>query len=268
VVLSGNNSWSYVLDNDTINAASKAILTIRFHPSASGLASSQLKLVTNDNYSGDYFLRLFGNGIAQNLNYEVSRKSVILQNEAIVDLGNLSVGQQIESVIQLKNTGNIPLKINSIFLTGDTDFFSVVGKSQIIKQKNSISIPVILNIKFVDSLSREAILNISTNHPTQPNFQVKFIAKQKITSVSTMEYIESKLFIYPNPAKNQITISTAASLKNASVSIFDMTGRLVHEKNNLEGKSNVIDISNYDSGIYFFEINQSNEFIRAKVIKE
>ncbi|MFO0478056.1 MAG: T9SS type A sorting domain-containing protein, partial [Bacteroidota bacterium] len=90
----------------------------------------------------------------------------------------------------------------------------------------------------------------------------------KITSVSTMEYIESKLFIYPNPAKNQITISTAASLKNASVSIFDMTGRLVHEKNNLEGKSNVIDISNYDSGIYFFEINQSNEFIRAKVIKE
>ena len=83
-----------------------------------------------------------------------------------------------------------------------------------------------------------------------------------------MGYIESKLSIYPNPAKNQITISTAASLKNASVSIFGVTGRLVHEKNNLEGKSNVIDISNYDSGIYFFEINQSNEFIRAKVIKE
>jgi hypothetical protein len=268
VLLSNNIGWSYLLDSSTVNPGGKATLTIRFHAALNGLSTSLLSLVTNDNYTGNYTLRLFGNGIAQNLNYEVSRKSVLLQNEAIVDLANLSVGQQIESVIQLKNTGNIPLKINSIFLTGDTDFFSVVGKSQIIKQKNSISIPVILNMKFVDSLSREAILNISTNHPTQPNFQVKFIAKQKITSVSTMGYIESKLSIYPNPAKNQITISTAASLKNASVSIFDVTGRLVHEKNNLEGKSNVIDISNYDSGIYFFEINQSNEFIRAKVIKE
>ena len=261
VVLSGNNSWSYVLDNDTINAASKAILTIRFHPSASGLASSQLKLVTNDNYSGDYFLRLFGNGIAQNLNYEVSRKSVILQHEAIVDLGNLSLGQQIESVIQLKNTGNIPLKINSIYLTGDTVFFSVVGKSQIIKQKNSVSIPVLLNMKFADSLSQEAILNISTNHPTQPNFQVKFIAKQKITSVSTMEYIESKLSIYPNPAKDELNILLNYE-RIIGYRIIDLQGRCLTHKQVNASFGMAINSSLLFSGIYYIEVTteKGNKF--------
>ena len=129
VLLSSNIGWSYRLDSTTLNPGGKATLTIRFHAALSGLSTSLLSLVTNDNYTGNYTLRLFGNGIGQNIAYEVHRNKTLLPNEAVINYGNPSAGQKIETMLELKNTGNMPLKINSIYLTGDTAVFSVLGRA-------------------------------------------------------------------------------------------------------------------------------------------
>ena len=69
--------------------------------------------------------------------------------------------------------------------------------------------------------------------------------------------------IYPNPVQNELTVSGIA-IKNYTVSIFDIQGRLVSE-NVSEISENVINTANLDSGVYFLNIRNGNNI--AKTIR-
>jgi PKD repeat protein len=250
VLLSNNIGWSYLLDSSTVNPGGKATLTIRFHASLSGLSTSLLSLVTNDNYTGNYTLRLFGNGIGQNITYEVYRNKTLLPNEAVINYGNPSAGQEIETMLELKNTGNMPLKINSMHLTGDTAAFYVVGRPQTLKTENSLSIPVLFNIS--DTLSRTAFLNISTNHPTQPLYRIKLTAWQK-TTTGLNEVIENKFSIYPNPSRDEINV-TLSSERIIGYKITDLQGRRILEEQVSATHLLKLNSLSFGLGIYLMEV--------------
>lgn len=250
VLLSNNIGWSYLLDSSTVNPGGKATLTIRFHASLSGLSTSLLSLVTNDNYTGNYTLRLFGNGIGQNITYEVYRNKTLLPNEAVINYGNPSAGQEIETMLELKNTGNTPLKINSMHLTGDTAAFYVVGRPQTLKTKNSLSIPVLFNIS--DTLSRTAFLNISTNHPTQPLYRIKLTAWQK-TTTGLNEVIENKFSIYPNPSRDELNV-TLSSERIIGYKITDLQGRRILEEQVSATHLLKLNSLSFGPGIYLMEV--------------
>ena len=250
VLLSNNIGWSYLLDSSTVNPGGKATLTIRFHAALNGLSTSLLSLVTNDNYTGNYTLRLFGNGIGQNITYEVHRNKTLLPNEAVISYGNPSAGQEIETMLELKNTGNTPLKINSIYLTGDTAAFSVVSRPQTLKSKNSLSIPVLFRIS--DTLSRTAFLNISTNHPTQPLYRIKLTAWQKNTT-GLNEVIENKFSIYPNPSRDELNV-TLSSERIIGYKITDLQGRRILEEQVSATHLLKLNSLSFGPGIYLMEV--------------
>ena len=81
------------------------------------------------------------------------------------------------------------------------------------------------------------------------------------TSLSQLNISQSKLKIYPNPAKDFIIINEEQlNINNEEVTIFDLTGKIV-KKQRLNGKS--IDISNLSSGLYFVKIgNYRGKFIK------
>jgi len=79
---------------------------------------------------------------------------------------------------------------------------------------------------------------------------------------------EKGISIYPNPANNKLNVSTITNFNNASISLYDVTGKLVMKKNNIDGQTQNIDISQYSSGLYFVEINQGGDILRRKVIIE
>jgi hypothetical protein len=250
VLLSNNIGWSYLLDSSTVNPGGKATLTIRFHAALNGLSTSLLSLVTNDNYTGNYTLRLFGNGIGQNITYEVHRNKTLLPNEAVISYGNPSAGQEIETMLELKNTGNTPLKINSIYITGDTAVFNAVGRSITLKPRNSHSIPVLFRIS--DTLSRTAFLNISTNSPNQPLYRIKLTAWQK-TTTGLNEVIENKFSIYPNPAKDEINV-TLNSERIIGYKISDLQGRRILEEQVSATHLLKLNSLSFGSGIYLMEV--------------
>jgi hypothetical protein len=250
VLLSNNIGWSYLLDSSTVNPGGKATLTIRFHAALNGLSTSLLSLVTNDNYTGNYTLRLFGNGIGQNITYEVHRNKTLLPNEAVISYGNPSAGQEIETMLELKNTGNTPLKINSIYLTGDTAAFSVVSRPRILNTKNSLSIPVLFRIS--DTLSRTAFLNISTNHPTQPLYRIKLTAWQK-TTTGLNEVIENKFSIYPNPSRDELNV-TLSSERIIGYKITDLQGRRILEEQVSATHLLKLNSLSFGPGIYLMEV--------------
>lgn len=70
------------------------------------------------------------------------------------------------------------------------------------------------------------------------------------------------LTIYPNPASQQFFIECASCKGDYAVQIFDATGRQ-HRHFNFQGEQAVIEVSNWENGIYFIRINKH---IHRKII--
>lgn len=76
----------------------------------------------------------------------------------------------------------------------------------------------------------------------------------------------NQLKVYPNPSKNNITISSE-KIQNATIKIFSNVGQLLIKKDNLISNSIYLDISDFQTGVYFIEVHL-NEFItRTKFLK-
>lgn len=71
--------------------------------------------------------------------------------------------------------------------------------------------------------------------------------------------------IYPNPAKNTISISNPEKIKFESLTLFNLSGQIVIE---LDPKGTCFDISAVKPGIYFLNILNESEQIIKKVIIE
>jgi hypothetical protein len=75
------------------------------------------------------------------------------------------------------------------------------------------------------------------------------------------EIIENTLTIYPNPATNHVTIANA---ENATISIYDISGKLVL-KNQLSGSKSSIDISRLKTGSYIIKAETQNKVYTDKL---
>jgi len=77
--------------------------------------------------------------------------------------------------------------------------------------------------------------------------------------------LEENLVIYPNPAKDMITISSSIALNNAVYTIYDITGKQVLNANL---NSNTINVSKLSTGIYVLKITVDGKNKTQKLIKE
>ena len=81
-----------------------------------------------------------------------------------------------------------------------------------------------------------------------------------------VENFNTPISIFPNPAKNQITISS--SIYNpVSISIIDKVGRIIEKKDCINLVNEVIDIKNVNSGSYFIEIISDDKKYIKKFVK-
>jgi len=84
-------------------------------------------------------------------------------------------------------------------------------------------------------------------------------------SVNLMKVLGLKVF--PNPAKDQISIEWLVKYTNASVSIFDVNGKKVYEhKANPGFNSFNVNVSEYPRGIYYLKVSTGNSEESMKVI--
>ena len=79
-------------------------------------------------------------------------------------------------------------------------------------------------------------------------------------TVSITENNEIAFVMYPNPAKDYVTIESA---KAADVKIYSISGQMLSEQNISEG-INTIDLSDLNAGIYFISVNGT----MVKVVKK
>ena len=79
---------------------------------------------------------------------------------------------------------------------------------------------------------------------------------------------DNSLLLYPNPTTGFITISSEKVMNDASVKLFDIRGKLISEKMNVNGNQCPIDISDQTAGCYIIEVIQENGVNRMEVIKK
>lgn len=79
---------------------------------------------------------------------------------------------------------------------------------------------------------------------------------------------DNTLSIYPNPAINNITINFTSTSKNISIKIFDATGRLIKNMENVKSGENTINISELENGLYLLNLQDGNNSITKRFIKQ
>lgn len=97
----------------------------------------------------------------------------------------------------------------------------------------------------------------------QVNFDGKY-DYSKVEMVTLKGYAE--VMLYPNPAKESITLETFATDKH-EVKIMDYMGRVWLSKT-LENEINQLNIASLPKGLYFLESYIDNELVRKKIVKE
>jgi len=86
-------------------------------------------------------------------------------------------------------------------------------------------------------------------------------------SLNTEKFDSSLVQVYPNPAKNRITVKFE-KMQGVDVVMYDLLGRMVLSKS-LENSGQTIDVSSLKSGIYIMQLTDNeNRKINKKIIVE
>ena len=100
-----------------------------------------------------------------------------------------------------------------------------------------------------------------TNSNTIPDYLESSVA------LSLNEFNVTRFNMFPNPAKENVTIQLASSnFETGNVNIFNIQGKVILKQITLQANTSVIDISSLESGLYFVELTIGNTATVQKLI--
>jgi hypothetical protein len=84
----------------------------------------------------------------------------------------------------------------------------------------------------------------------------------------TMNFGNDKIRLFPNPVKDELTLSIQMPTQNLSYRIFDMAGRQLKTEN-INSETTTINVQNFQVGNYVLKLIQSGQEIQSfKIIKQ
>lgn len=95
-----------------------------------------------------------------------------------------------------------------------------------------------------------------------PNEETNF---KVLSTLSTSVFKDSSVSIYPNPTNSVINIQTDIS-NDLKVSLYDITGKKLYEGTMVN--ESIINLSKFANGVYFVKIDNENQSITKKVVKQ
>ena len=95
----------------------------------------------------------------------------------------------------------------------------------------------------------------------------EFKITPKITLSTKDNNLSNLVKIHPNPANDKIFITSEEILNNTKYAIYDLTGKLIKSKIDLNNTKE-INISNLESGIYFIQIKTIDKVVNKRFVKK
>lgn len=89
-----------------------------------------------------------------------------------------------------------------------------------------------------------------------------------VTGIASAEIREGLISVYPNPARNRVTVSANNVTETlVAVKMIDLTGKTVYSRLvNNSNKTVNLDVSEFASGIYFMQVETSEKVVTEKII--
>jgi hypothetical protein len=88
-------------------------------------------------------------------------------------------------------------------------------------------------------------------------------------STSGIHGIETaSVTLFPNPSTGVVTVTSTQLMQNTTFRLTDMQGRILMEKQGINGGTFTFDMSAHASGIYFIELHNKGEIRRAQVSRQ
>ncbi len=108
--------------------------------------------------------------------------------------------------------------------------------------------------------SNDGVLSVDWTTNRKSALSVRLI---KDAPLSNDSFDKSKVLIYPNPVKTELTINTIETIKE--IEIFDLLGKSVYLKSDI---GNTINIDFLQKGMYILKVNTESGSSNYKIIKE
>lgn len=86
------------------------------------------------------------------------------------------------------------------------------------------------------------------------------------TAISQEETLQARVSLFPNPANAELNISSEGALLKA-VKLFDPSGKLILHSFGLEASRTILNVKDYQAGLYIVEIQTSEGVVRKKLVK-
>jgi uncharacterized delta-60 repeat protein len=193
-------------------------------------------------------------------------KDLVIENDGkMIISGEFTTynGINVNKIIRLNPNGTIDSTFSSGSGTNDSRGTGFVYNNiqNLYKQNDG---KIILGGMFT-AYNGISALNITRIKPSIAGSQSKgielFEAEEEIISNETDG---EKLKIYPNPNNGNFTIQFDVISENNAVEIYSVLGQKVFEKSEI--KTNTIEISNLEKGLYFIKVNNQNNSKTKKVL--
>jgi hypothetical protein len=85
------------------------------------------------------------------------------------------------------------------------------------------------------------------------------------TGITDMKKSTSNLSVYPNPSSNQFSVSGYQFSENATIQIYDLTGKEILHLPILNQKSEIVSTKNLPNGIYLLKVNANGIISEQKI---
>ena len=193
-----------------------------------------------------------------------------------------TAADKMNAWIRTKTSNNINnlqagYKLNGSLISGsnytDMAFIAPLGVSACVNSINQtwlnniwtyiITDPIANSDYFGNTIKMLCMLNITQNY-FPPQTAVATVANDLVFNQETIN-------IYPNPAKETITLHSKINLElGTTISIVDLFGKTIYSETITKNQNAVtIDLTHILEGIYFYEIHNNNNIIsKGKFIKQ
>lgn len=118
----------------------------------------------------------------------------------------------------------------------------------------------------VDFVSGTPTANAEVSSLVFDNLSVKATATEALLNTAEIAGIEAAFSVYPNPAKDVITVTSLDVL--TSVEFFDINGRVVKSVSSSQINDNTINISDLSAGVYMIKLTSGKDTETKKLIVE
>ena len=95
-----------------------------------------------------------------------------------------------------------------------------------------------------------------------------FIAVGDVTGIEGLFAASNYLSVFPNPARENITIALKGNQQNGQLQVMDATGRIVYTSQLMTGANDQLDIASWPAGLYYIRWNSENQIISTRFLKQ